>query len=123
MGPHTHIVWGHSTKLSRSGVGGCERNLENPEKISEKSQGNPISVIACGGFDRHIIVSFRHNQNRRVASMSMQDRIEALRTRHQEIETALDDATSHFDDDISVHELKKQKLAIKDEIAQLEAEL
>ncbi|MBT6095490.1 MAG: YdcH family protein [Rhodospirillaceae bacterium] len=55
--------------------------------------------------------------------MSMQDRIEALRTRHQEIETALDDATSHFDDDISVHELKKQKLAIKDEIAQLEAEL
>ncbi len=55
--------------------------------------------------------------------MSLQERIEALRTRHQELETALDDASSHFDDDISVHELKKQKLAIKDEIAQLEAEL
>lgn len=55
--------------------------------------------------------------------MSLHDRIEALRQRHQELETALDDASSHYDDDVDVHDLKKQKLAIKDEIAQLEAQI
>ncbi|MEK9752992.1 MAG: YdcH family protein [Rhodospirillaceae bacterium] len=55
--------------------------------------------------------------------MSLHERIEALRQRHQELEAQLDDATSHFIDDIEVHDLKKQKLAIKDEIADLEAQL
>jgi len=55
--------------------------------------------------------------------MSLQDRIEALRQRHHELETQLKDVNSHYTDDIEVHDLKKQKLAIKDEIAQLEAQL
>ncbi len=55
--------------------------------------------------------------------MSLQDRIEALRQRHEELESALDNATGHYTDDAEVHDLKKQKLAIKDEIAQLEAQL
>jgi len=55
--------------------------------------------------------------------MSLQDRIEALRHRHQELESQLENATDHYTDDIEVHDLKKQKLAIKDEIAELEAQL
>lgn len=55
--------------------------------------------------------------------MSLQERIEALRARHQELEAALEDANSHYVDDVEVHDLKKQKLAIKDEIAELEAQL
>ncbi len=55
--------------------------------------------------------------------MSLQERIESLRQRHQELESQLDEATVHFTDDIEVHDLKKQKLAIKDEIADLEAQL
>jgi hypothetical protein len=55
--------------------------------------------------------------------MSLQDRIDALRSRHQELETTLEgfNGQSH-PDDIELHDLKKQKLAIKDEIAQLETQ-
>jgi hypothetical protein len=56
-------------------------------------------------------------------AMSLHERIDALRQRHQELETQLEQAASHFVDDIEVHDLKKQKLAIKDEIADLEARL
>ena len=55
--------------------------------------------------------------------MSLQERIEALRACHQELETALKDANARYRDDVEVHEIKKQKLAIKDEIAQLEAQI
>ncbi len=55
--------------------------------------------------------------------MSLHERIDALRQRHRELESQLERATSQFVDDIEVHDLKKQKLAIKDEIADLEARL
>ena len=55
--------------------------------------------------------------------MSLQERIEALRACHQELETALEDANARYRDDVEVHEIKKQKLAIKDEIAQLETQI
>ena len=55
--------------------------------------------------------------------MSLQKRIEDLRTRHQELEAALEHANAHYSDNMKVHQIKKQKLAIKDQIAQLEAQL
>ncbi len=55
--------------------------------------------------------------------MSLQERIKALRACHQELETALEDANARYRDDVEVHKIKKQKLAIKDEIAQLEAQI
>ena len=55
--------------------------------------------------------------------MSLQERIEGLRARHQELEAALKDANAHYTNNIEIHQIKKQKLAIKDEIAQLETQL
>jgi hypothetical protein len=53
--------------------------------------------------------------------MSLQDRIETLRTRHRSLEEALDQEACrpHPNDDV-IHDLKRQKLRIKDEIVQLE---
>ena len=55
--------------------------------------------------------------------MSLQERIEGLRARHQELEAALKDANARYTNNIEIHQIKKQKLAIKDEIAQLETQL
>ncbi len=52
--------------------------------------------------------------------MSMDDRIEVLKTKHSELEEAIDKENSHpFPDDIEIAGLKKQKLRIKDELAAL----
>ena len=55
--------------------------------------------------------------------MDMQERIEELRVKHQDLEKALDDETHRpHPDDYQIATIKKQKLAIKDEIASLEAQ-
>ena len=52
--------------------------------------------------------------------MSLDERIEALRAKHQALETALDEEFNRpLPDDIQIASLKKQKLRIKDEIASL----
>ena len=54
--------------------------------------------------------------------MSLQDRIEALRERHAELERAIDEENSRpLPNDDTISELKRQKLRIKDEIFQLES--
>ncbi len=54
--------------------------------------------------------------------MSQQDHIEALRDKHATLEQAIDQENTrpHPDQD-ALHDLKRQKLRIKDEIYQLEA--
>ena len=53
--------------------------------------------------------------------MSLQDRIQTLRARHQTIEQAIDEEIHRpLPDEEAVHDLKRQKLKIKDEIVQLE---
>ena len=53
--------------------------------------------------------------------MSLQDRIEALREKHAALELALDEENQHpLPNQDAVHDLKRQKLRIKDEICQLE---
>ena len=54
--------------------------------------------------------------------MSQQDRIEALRDKHATLEHAIEEESTrpHPDQD-AIHDLKRQKLRIKDEIFQLEA--
>jgi hypothetical protein len=53
--------------------------------------------------------------------MSLQDRIEALKEKHAELERALDDESKRpLPNQDAVHDLKRQKLRIKDEIYQLE---
>ena len=53
--------------------------------------------------------------------MSLQDRIEALREKHAALERALDEENKRpLPDQNAVHDLKRQKLRIKDEIYQLE---
>ena len=53
--------------------------------------------------------------------MSLQDRIEALKEKHAALERALDDENKRpLPDQDAVHDLKRQKLRIKDEICQLE---
>ena len=56
-------------------------------------------------------------------NMSLQERIDDLKTQHQNLEKMLSDENHRAQpDDIQISDLKKQKLAIKDEIANLEAQ-
>jgi hypothetical protein len=58
-----------------------------------------------------------------VARMSSQDRIEALRERHAALERAIDEENKHpFPNRDAISDLKRQKLRIKDELAQLARE-
>jgi len=53
--------------------------------------------------------------------MSLQDRIQTLRARHQSIDHAIDEENHRpFPNEDAVHDLTRQKLKIKDEIYQLE---
>lgn len=53
--------------------------------------------------------------------MNQDGRIDALKERHANLDTALDTETNRpMPDDVAIHDLKRQKLAIKDEIARLE---
>ena len=53
--------------------------------------------------------------------MSLQDRIEALKARHAELERALDEENRRpLPKQDTVSDLKRQKLRIKDEIFQLQ---
>lgn len=55
--------------------------------------------------------------------MSLEERIAALRAKHQALEEAIEMENSRpHPDDVELHLLKKQKLRIKDEIASLSAE-
>jgi len=55
--------------------------------------------------------------------MSLQETIEDLRSQHQHLEKALDQEHHRpHPDDYQIASLKKQKLAIKDQIADLEAQ-
>jgi hypothetical protein len=52
--------------------------------------------------------------------MSLQERIEALKVKHQALELAIQEENSRpHPDDLEIGRLKKQKLMIKDEIANL----
>ena len=53
--------------------------------------------------------------------MSQQDRIEALKEKHASLERAIDEEIHRpLPDQEAIHDLKRQKLRIKDEIVQLE---
>ena len=53
--------------------------------------------------------------------MTSEDRIESLRARHRSLEQAIDQEARHLSPDTDkIADLKRQKLRIKDEIAQLE---
>ena len=53
--------------------------------------------------------------------MSLQERIEALKAKHAELERAIDEENRRpLPDRATVSDLKRQKLRIKDEIFQLE---
>jgi hypothetical protein len=54
--------------------------------------------------------------------MSQQERLNALKARHQALEAAIAEENAHsHPDEVRLHTLKKQKLRIKDEIAGLAA--
>ncbi|MAH84651.1 MAG: hypothetical protein CBB68_10000 [Rhodospirillaceae bacterium TMED8] len=55
--------------------------------------------------------------------MNLHERIETLRHRHDELQSAINTLSKNYTSEIEVHDLKKKKLAIKDEIAQLTAQL
>lgn len=54
--------------------------------------------------------------------MSLDERIDALKAKHQALESQIEEEENRpHPDDVTIHDLKKQKLRIKDEIAALEA--
>jgi hypothetical protein len=77
-----------------------------------------IHVLAGGRirrYDRPLSPSMRRT------SMSVQDRVEALREKHALLERAIDDENHRpLPNQETIHDLKRQKLRIKDEIFQLE---
>jgi len=53
--------------------------------------------------------------------MSLQDRIDSLLARHRSLEEAIDQEVARpLPSTETIHDLKRQKLRIKDEIAQLQ---
>ena len=53
--------------------------------------------------------------------MTTTDRIDSLRSRHATLEAKLErEECRPHPDDVTVHDMKRQKLAIKDEIMRLE---
>src|ERR1700686_799234 len=70
------------------------------------------SALASGGQSPRLITG---------GAMSLQDRIESLRARYPSLEDAIDEEINRpLPNDDVVHDLKRQKLRIKDEIVQLE---
>lgn len=56
--------------------------------------------------------------------MSMQSHLAELEKRHQALEKELAEALAHpSSDDMTIAELKRRKLLVKDEIAQIKQEL
>jgi hypothetical protein len=54
--------------------------------------------------------------------MSYDERINALKAKHRALEAAIDEESARpHPDDVEIHRLKKQKLAVKDEIVSLGA--
>ncbi len=52
--------------------------------------------------------------------MSVENRMEALKEKHKALDAALEEEFSRpHPDDLEIHNLKKQKLRIKDEIASI----
>ncbi|MBF0355650.1 MAG: DUF465 domain-containing protein [Alphaproteobacteria bacterium] len=52
--------------------------------------------------------------------MSIEDRLESLRTKHAALENELEDETRRpHPDDVHIHDLKRQKLRLKDEMLRL----
>ena len=52
--------------------------------------------------------------------MSLEDRVKTLKEKHQDLEKVLEvEENRPMPDNIVIHDLKRQKLAIKDEIARL----
>jgi uncharacterized protein len=53
--------------------------------------------------------------------MVMASHLEALKIKHQDLETRIaDEERRPHPDDVTLHELKKQKLRVKDELVALE---
>ena len=56
--------------------------------------------------------------------MSLDERIETLKIKHHDLEEAIQQESNRpRPDDLEIHRLKKQKLQIKDEIAQLSGKM
>ena len=52
--------------------------------------------------------------------MSLEDRVKTLEEKHQDLERILaEEENRPLPDNIAIHDLKRQKLAIKDEISRL----
>jgi hypothetical protein len=56
--------------------------------------------------------------------MSLEERIETLKMKHHALDEAIQKESNRpRPDDLEIHRLKKQKLQIKDEIAELSAKM
>jgi len=59
--------------------------------------------------------------NKEGKNMSLDDKIDTLKTQHQALENAIEEQNNRpHPDDIEIASLKKQKLKIKDEIAAID---
>jgi hypothetical protein len=73
-----------------------------------------VACLACTMYYDEVVILGRADP------MSLQERIDALKDKHRSLELAIDEENRRpRPDDIEIARLKKQKLMIKDEIANL----
>ena len=88
-------------------------------------QRTPLRPLVVGGGwgEAGFCGQGRRPLERERALMSLEARIRELSERHKRLDAAIAAELKHpAGDDIRVHELKRKKLRIKDEIAQLQTE-
>lgn len=85
----------------RSFAGGGVRHCTRPHRVRRRVK--PVKSTANGGD-----------------AMSLEDRVRTLREKHRDLERILEEEENRpLPDNIVIHDLKRQKLAIKDEIVRL----
>ena len=101
---------------SSSGTFGCHKGLAAglAQPLTRIQPSSPLprfwGILSC----------FKGQQIEETSYMSMQSQLADLEAQHRSIEAEINDMMSHpGSDDLKIHELKRRKLQLKDEIARL----
>src|SRR6516225_1725654 len=103
-------------RRGRTGISPASPSVKSPDLLYLRFTGQ-LPLADYRGRRYHQPLS----SSRRRKWMSPQDRIEALKAKHAELERAIDEENSRpLPNRDAVSDLKRQKLRIKDEIFELE---
>jgi hypothetical protein len=92
-------------------IGGAQRGFSLRRKRSIFADGrNDVAYAGSGGF----------RKRKEADDMAIQSHLAELQKRHQALEQEINEALTHpSTDDLTIAELKRRKLLVKDEITRL----